>query len=286
MKPADLISFLFAACSVGIVCCAALWLLWETLASGLVHINWELLSQAPTNAGRDGGILPIIVSTFWVVLVCIGVSVPLGLGTAVWLAEFSRKRPRISRWVERSLDVLASVPSIVFGLFGTVFFCQILGMGYSILAGALTLTCMVLPILIRVTREGVASVPQEYRLGATALGVSKTTQLFRILLPSSMPSLAKGLILGIGRALAETAALIFTSGYETRMPRSLFDSGRTLSVHIYEMSMNVSGGNEKAYASAAVLVAMLLLIAMVTSVLTRWADTSSSNSGLLQGGLS
>jgi phosphate transport system permease protein len=162
--------------------------------------------------------------------------------------------------VRRSLDVLAGVPSIVFGLFGNVFFCKVLGLGFSILSGGLTLACMVLPILIRSTEEGFRAVPNEYRLGAAALGFSRTTTLFQLLLPAAVPGLVVGLVLGIGRAIAETAALIFTSGYVDRMPESLLDSGRALSIHIFDLSMNISGGDANAYASALVLLLLLLLI--------------------------
>jgi phosphate transport system permease protein len=160
----------------------------------------------------------------------------------------------------RSLDLLASVPSIVFGLFGMVFFCQVLGMGFSILAGGLTLTCMVLPIVVYTAYSSLHGVPQELRLGAAALGLTRTTTLFRLLLPAAVHGVVVGLLLGIGRAMAETAALIFTSGYVTRMPESLFDSGRTLTVHIYDLAMNVPGGEPNAHASAFVLLLALLVV--------------------------
>ena len=160
----------------------------------------------------------------------------------------------------RSLDVLAGVPSIVFGLFGNAFFCKTLGLGFSILSGGLTLACMVLPILIRSTEEGFRAVPANYRLSAAALGLSRTTTLIHLLLPAAVPGLIVGLVLGVGRAIAETAALIFTSGYVDRMPESLLDSGRALSIHIFDLSMNVSGGDANAYGSALVLVVLLLLI--------------------------
>jgi phosphate transport system permease protein len=135
-----------------------------------------------------------------------------------------------------------------------------LGLGFSILSGGLTLACMVLPILIRATEEGFRSVPQDYRFAAAALGLSRTTSLFSLLLPVAVPGLMVGMILGIGRAVAETAALIFTSGYVDRLPHSIMDSGRVLSIHIFDLSMNVAGGDSQAYASSLVLVGSLLLI--------------------------
>src|SRR5262249_1418749 len=150
-------------------------------------------------------------------------------------------------------------------------FCRLLGLGFSILSGGLTLACMVLPILIRSVEEGFRAVPDEYRVGAAALGLSRTATLRHLLLPAAVPGLIVGLVLGLGRAIAETAALIFTSGYVDRMPESLFDSGRSLSIHIFDLSFNVPGGDGNAYATALVLVVLLFLINGVASWLgDRW----------------
>lgn len=243
-----------------LVTTALLWLLSDVFWHGVSQVSWEFLTAPPRNAGRDGGIGPILVSTGLIVGVCLGVSIPLGVGTAVMLAEFTENSSILGRLVRLSLDVLAGVPSIVFGLFGNAFFCKTLGMGFSILSGGLTLACMVLPILIRSTQEGFRGVPDEIRRSAAALGLSRTATLWELLLPAAMPGLVVGLLLGLGRAIAETAALIFTSGYVDRMPESLLDSGRALSVHIYDLAMNVSGGEPHAYASALVLVGFLVLI--------------------------
>ncbi len=228
--------------------------------NGISKISWHFLVSAPLRSGREGGIGPILVSTLLILAVCLVTAIPVGTGTAILLAEYADARSGFGRLVRRSLDVLAGVPSIVFGLFGNAFFCKTLHMGFSILSGGLTLACMVLPILIRATEEGFRSVPDDYRRGAAALGLSRTTTLFRLLLPAAVPGLTVGLVLGIGRALAETAALIFTSGYVDRMPTSLMDSGRALSIHIFDLSMNVAGGDDAAYASALVLVGILLVV--------------------------
>ncbi|MHC0061392.1 phosphate ABC transporter permease PstA [Nostoc sp. UIC 10890] len=236
------------------------WILGDIVWHGVGHISWEFLTTEPRNAGREGGIAPILISTCLILGVCMAVSLPLGVGTAVLLAEFTATESVFGRLVRRSLDVLAGVPSIVFGLFGNAFFSIHLGLGFSILSGGLTLACMVLPILIRSTEAGFRSVPADYRLGAAALGLSRTTTLGKLLLPAATPGLVVGLVLGIGRAIAETAALIFTSGYVDRMPESLLDSGRSLSIHIFDLSMNVAGGDANAYASALVLLILLLLV--------------------------
>lgn len=242
-------------------------LLWNVVAHGMPLVNWAFLTTAPQEAGRSGGIGPILVSTAGILLVCLAVAVPLGVATAMLLAEFAAENPRLGRWVGRSLDVLAGVPSVVFGLFGNALFCRSLGLGVSILSGGLTLACMVLPFLIRATEEGLRSVSHSHRLAAAALGFSKMSTLFLIVLPLAAPGVIVGVVLGLGRALAETAALLFTSGYIPRMPASLLDSGRMLSVHIYDLAMNVPGGDKPAYAAALVLVGLLLLINVIANSL-------------------
>lgn len=257
---ADRFMTLFIWCIALLVCAWFLWLLIDLLGHGFDRLSWAFLIEAPRDAGRSGGIGPILISTGLILLVALAVAVPLSLSVAVLLAEFTRTDSRFGRTVRRSLDVLAGVPSIVFGLFGNAFFCIYLGLGFSILSGGLTLACMVLPILIRTGEESLRSVPDDYRLAAAALGMSRTAALLHLLLPSAVPGLVAGLLLGIGRALAETAALIFTSGYVDRSPSSLLDSGRALSVHIFDLSMNVPGGDGSAYGAALVLLLLLFTI--------------------------
>jgi phosphate transport system permease protein len=241
------------------------WILFDLLSLGLGRLSWDFLTAAPRDAGRAGGIGPVIVSTLAILAVCLATAVPLGLGSAAFLAELTRPGVRLGRWVRRGLDLLAAVPSIVFGLFGSVFFGRVLGLGFSILAGGLTLACMVLPILVRATENGFRSAPEELRRGAAALGLSRTATLRHLMLPAALPGLVVGLVLGIGRALAETAALLFTSGYVSRLPSSLLDSGRALSVHIYDLAMNVPGGEGSAAATALVLVLLLVAINVTAS---------------------
>ncbi len=250
------------------------WLVGDVARHGLSKLSLSLLIDAPQDAGRAGGIGPIIVSTLIIVTVCMAVVIPLGLGTAIFLAELPAAQGRLGRLVRRCLDMLASVPSIVFGLFGNALFCKVLGLGFSLLSGGLTLACMVLPFFIRVAEEGLRGVPQEHRLAAAALGMSRTGTLAHVLLPTAMPGLIAGFLLALSRALAETAALVFTSGYVSRMPESLFESGRTLSVHIYDLSMNVPGGDGMAYSSALVLLFLLVLLNRVALWLSRrWVSS-------------
>jgi phosphate transport system permease protein len=221
-------------------------------------LNFILLP--PQNAGREGGIASILISTGLIVGICMAVVIPIGVGTALFLSECTRHSHVTGRLTRGSLDVLAGVPSIVFGLFGNAFFCQMLGLGFSILSGGLTLACMVLPILIRTVEESLRAIALDQRLSAAALGISKRATIQHILIPAAIPGLLVGCILGLGRAMAETAALIFTSGYVDRMPESVMDSGRAMSIHIYDLAMNVAGGNPHAYATALVLVGLLLII--------------------------
>ncbi|WON75168.1 phosphate ABC transporter permease PstA [Nitrosospira sp. Is2] len=237
-----------------------LWILSDLVRGGIEHLSWSFIMDPPQNAGRGGGINSILVSTTLVLLTALVVALPLGWAAAVMLAEYLSARSRFGYTVRYSLQILAAVPSIVFGLFGNIFFSIYLGLGFSILSGGLTLACMLLPILVSTAEAGLRAVPDTYRSSAVALGMSRAGTLYHVLLPAAAPALVAGLLLGIGRAMAETAALLFTSGYVDRMPGSLLDSGRTLAVHIFDLSMNVPGGDAPAHASALVLIAALLLI--------------------------
>ena len=254
------------------------WLLADIAFRGMSHISVAFLTEEVTDAGRSGGIGPIILSTALILGVALAIAIPLSMATAIALTERIEQDTWFAQIVRRCLDVLAGVPSIVFGLFGNAFFAIFLGFGYSILSGGLTLACMVLPILVRTSEQAIVSVPSEYRFAAAALGLGRTATLFRVILPAAAPALVAGVLLGIGRALAETAALIFTSGYVTRRPSSLLDSGRSLSVHIYDMAMNVPGGSSQAYATACVLIGLLLGINVTTRLLLRAAGLQAPSS--------
>jgi phosphate transport system permease protein len=236
------------------------WIITDILLHGMSQLSWKFLVEPPSNAGREGGISTILVSTGLILLVALVSALPLGLGTAILLTEFTTTQSLSGRFINLSLEILTGVPSIVFGLFGNAFFCKTLGLGFSILSGGLTLACMILPILIHAIKQSLQDLPPDYRRSAAALGITRTSTLWTLLLPAATPGLVAGLLLGLGRASAETAALVFTSGYVDRMPETLWDSGRALSVHIYDLAMNVPGGEPQAYASALVLVGLLVSI--------------------------
>jgi len=228
------------------------------LRHGLPELSGEFLTKGPSDMGRHGGILPMIVGTLYVTALGVVVATPIGLGTAIFLTEYTREG-RVTRLVRFGSDCLAGVPSIIFGLFGFVFFVIYLGMGWSVLAGGLTLAFMILPTIIRTAEEAIRAVPASYREVSYTLGASKWQAIVKVVLPSALPGIVTGIILGIGRCLSETAAVIFTAGSSLKMPVSVFDPARTMSVHFYIMARE-GISMPKAYATAAVLVLAILTI--------------------------
>lgn len=244
-----------------------LWIVLDLLRQGLPQLSLGFLLDAPRDAGRGGGIAPVLLATMMILGVTLAVAVPLGLATALLLSEYIRRGSRFAGFVRHTLEVLAGVPSIVFGLFGNALFVRHFGMGYSVAAGGLTLACMVLPLFVRASEEALRAVPDDFRQAAVALGLTRTAAVRSVLLPAALPGILVALVLSTGRALAEAAALLFTSGYVLRAPESLADSGRTLAIHIYELAMNVPGGEAQAYATGIVLLLLLLLINVLTAML-------------------
>jgi phosphate transport system permease protein len=230
------------------------------LERGLPHLSWDFFSTAPRASGKEGGIWPMIVGTLLVTALAVAISTPLGLATAIYLTEYTREG-RLTRVIRFGADCLAGVPSILFGLFGFVFFVIVLGFGWSILAGGLTLAFMILPTVIRTSEEAIRAVPPAYREVALTLGATKWESTRKVVLPSALPGILTGVILGIGRSLSETAAVIFTSGSSLSqvVPTSLFDGTRTLSVHFYQLAREGISA-DKAYATASILILAILAI--------------------------
>jgi phosphate transport system permease protein len=225
---------------------------------GLGALSWSFLTDAPRRSGAEGGIFPTIISTLYVTLAAVIVATPLGLGAAIYLAEYTTEG-RLSGIIRRGTESLAGIPSIIFGLFGFAFFVTTLGMGWSILSGGLTLGVMILPTVIRTSEEALRAVPREYRHVAQSLGASKWDAIRSVVLPVAAPGVVTGIVLGIGRAVSETAAVIFTAGVALETPGSPFDSARTMSVHFYTLTME-GISDEQAYGTAAVLVVTILVI--------------------------
>ena len=243
----------------------------DIFVNSFQHFDLSFLTETPTSGGRKGGIFPIIVSTLLILGVCLLFIVPMGLGAALFLSECSDEFPKTVRVVRKALDILSGVPSIVFGLFGNALFCVFFGLGFSIWSGGLTLAIMSMPLFIRTVEEGIRTIPKNYRLVPLSLGISRATTIRSIIIPYALPSIIVGGVLSIGRSLAETAALIFTSGYVDRMPESLSDSGRTLSIHIYDLTMNVPGGDTNAYKTALILILLIFTTnGLFTIALKTW----------------
>ncbi len=234
------------------------------LEKGLPQVSLEFLLSNPRNMGKEGGILPTIVGSLILPLMAIVLALPLGVGTAVYLSEYTRET-RLTRAIRFGTDCLAGIPSIIFGLFGFIFFVTALGMGWSLLAGALTLAIMVLPTIIRTSEEAIRSVPESWREVSFSLGATRWETVRKVVLPNALPGIVTGVMLSIGRSIGETAAVIFTAGSSLRMPRGIFDSVRTMAVHFYILARE-GISSEKAYATAAVLVIAVLGI----NVLTYW----------------
>jgi len=226
------------------------------LSKGIPVLNWEFLSNFPAKMGKAGGILPTIIGTFVLTLVAIIIATPLGVGAAVYLTEYIREG-KITKIIRFGAESLAGIPSIIFGLFGFILFVVTLKMGWSILSGGLTLAFMILPTIIRTSEEAIKTVPYSYREVSFSLGATKWETIKKVVLPNALPGIVTGIILGIGRSVGETAAVIFTAGSSLRLPSSLFDSVRTMSVHFYILSREgISMKN--ACGTAAVLVIFIL----------------------------
>lgn len=260
MHRADRLASFICGLVALLVAAAPLLMASQLFGGGVQLLSLDFLTQSPQDAGRIGGIGPVLLSTLWVLAVCLMAALPIGLGAALFLVEAVDAEGLIGRALQLALDVLGGVPSIVFGLFGNRFFSVELGLGFSILSGGLTLACMVMPLFVRAAEQAMRACPAKYRQAALALDISRWGFIRRVLLPFAAPGIAVGLVLAAGRALAETAVLLFTAGYVTRWPDNWLDSGRTLAVHIYDLAMNVTGGSAPAAATALVLLALSLLI--------------------------
>ena len=228
------------------------------LSKGLPVISLKFLFTMPQDMGKAGGILPTLIGTVLLPLLAIAIALPLGVGTAVYLTEYTRET-RITQTIRFGTDCLAGIPSIIFGLFGFIFFVVMLHMGWSLLSGGLTLAIMILPTIIRTSEEAIRAVPNAYREVSFSLGATRWETVLKVVLPNALPGIVTGVMLGIGRSIGETAAVIFTAGSSLRLPTSVFDSVRTMSVHFYLLVME-GISPENAYGTAAVLVIAVLLV--------------------------
>jgi phosphate transport system permease protein len=226
------------------------------MVKGLPVLTPHFLLASPERMGRAGGIFPTIVGSLVLTLVALLVATPLGVGTAIYLTEYTQPG-RLAAVIRFGVDCLAGVPSIIFGLFGFIFFVIRLGMGWSVLSGGLTLAVMILPTIIRTAEEAIRAVPGSYREASFSAGATAWQTVTRVVVPAALPGMVTGIVLAIGRSIGETAAVIFTAGTALRLPTSFFSSTRTMAVHFYI----------HAYGTAAVLVLLILLINTVANYL-------------------
>lgn len=246
---------------------------------GVSHVNWEFMTTVTSALRGTVGIAGNIVNTLYIIVITMLIATPIGVGSAIYLNEYA-KPGKIVSLIEFATETLAGIPSIIFGLFGTMFFGQTLGLGYSILTGSLTLILMVLPLITRNTQEALKTVPDSYRNGAIGLGAGKWHMIRTVLLPSAMPGIITGVILAIGRIVGESAALLFTAGSAKTLPKTLsmlfpkiFQSGGSLTIQLY-LSATSEGDFDSAFAIALVLLVIVLLINMGTKRLAKRFDVS------------
>ncbi len=251
----------FMYLSVGLTVALVLFLIIYVLAKGLPNITWELLSSKPSYLSDTIGILPDILNTVYIILATLIVVLPLGVGAAVYLTEYA-KNQRIVAAIEFAAETLSGIPSIIYGLVGMLFFCQFLGFGTSLIAGALTLVIMNLPTVMRTTQESLKTVPRGYKEGAFGLGAGKWRVIRTIVLPECVDGIVTGCILSVGRILGESAALLFTAGFAHALNgifEGLTSSGATLTVALYVYAKE-QGEFEIAFAIAAILMILTLII--------------------------
>jgi phosphate transport system permease protein len=264
------ITFGFFKCSAAVNALGLLIIVYFLVARGWRAINWTFLSQPPMEMMTQGGILPCIVGTLCLSLGAILVALPIGLASAIYLHEYARPG-RLLRVIRLGINNLAGVPSIVFGLFGLALFVVWLDFGVSILAGSLTLGAMTLPVIIGASEEALRAVPDTYREASLGLGATKWQTIYRVVLPSALPGILTGSILGISRAAGETAPIMFTAAvfYSPSMPSSVFDEIMALPYHIYVLATagtEIEATRHLQYGTALVLIALVLGLNLVAIV--------------------
>ena len=242
---------------------------------GLPQVSWQLLSTVQSSLKGTFGILGNIINTIYISVITLIIAAPIGIGSAIYLNEYA-KPGKLVRTIEFTTEILSGIPSIIFGLFGMVFFGMTLKLGYSVLTGSFTLTLMVLPLITRNTQEALKTVPDSYRSGALGIGATKWYMIRTILLPSAAPGILTGVILSIGRIVGESAALLFTAGSGFQLPKNLFgklfESSGTLTIQLY-LSMQ-KAKYDQAFGIAVVLLIIVLVINLLTRFLTNRFDVT------------
>lgn len=264
--------------SAGISVALLVGILFYVLGKGAGTISWEFLSMVPSSLKGTFGIAGNLLNTLYMILITLLLATPIGVGSAIYLNEYAHPG-KLVRFIEFTTETLSGIPSIIFGLFGMVFFGNLFHLGYSILTGALTLTLMVLPLITRNTQEALKTVPESYRAGAMGIGATKWYMIRTVLLPSAMPGIITGVILSIGRIVGESAALLFTAGSGYLLPKSamgyldkVLEPGGTLTIQLYLCMSKAE--YDKAFGIALVLLVIVLCINALTKVLARQYDVT------------
>ena len=265
-QPLSLFLFIATSLAALITFCVLAFLVAYILVNGIPHLNASLFEWKYTTDNQS--VVPALINTVSITVLSLLIAVPLGIASAIYLTEYANKKSKIVAVISMTAETLSGIPSIVYGLFGNLFFLTALGWGYSLLSGSFTLAIMILPLVMRTTQEALISVPVSYREGSFGLGAGKLRTIFRVVLPSAVPGILSGIILSIGRIVGETAALIFTSGSVAKLANGLFSGGRTLAVHMYVLSGEGLYFNQ-AYATAVVLLVIVLIINMVSNMIAK-----------------
>ncbi|MEG1180061.1 MAG: phosphate ABC transporter permease PstA [Oscillospiraceae bacterium] len=265
-NPLSLILLVIVILSAVITIGVLLLLVGYILVKGVPNLSPALFSFKYNS--ENVSMLPAIINTIFVTLLSLLIAVPFGIFSAIYLVEYAKRGNKFVSVVRMTTETLAGIPSIVYGLFGFLMFSVYFGLGYSILGGALTLSIMILPLIMRTTEEALQSVPDSFREGSFGLGAGKLRTVFKIVIPSAIPGILAGVILGIGRIVGETAALIYTAGTIPDVTKSVFDSGRTLSVHMYALLSEGLYTNQ-AYATAVILLILVVLVNTLSATLAK-----------------
>lgn len=264
--PGSMILMLLVMIAAFITFALLLFLIFYILVNGIPYIKPSLFSLHYTS--ENASVIPALINTVVMTLLSLLIAVPFGIFSAIFLVEYAGKGNKFIEVIRLTTETLSGIPSIVYGLFGMLFFVNTLKWGFSVLAGAFTLSIMILPLIMRQTEEALKAVPDSYREGSFGLGAGKLRTVFRIVLPSAVPGILAGVILAIGRIVGETAALIYTAGTVAQVPKNVLGSGRTLAIHMYMLS---SEGlyMDQAYATAVILLVLVVAINTLSGVVAK-----------------
>lgn len=264
--PGSFIVMLLVVLSAVATIAALVFLILYILVNGIPYINADLFSLKYTS--ENCSVVPAAINTVIMAAISLLLAVPFGIGSAIYLVEYAKKGNKLVKIIRVTAETLTGIPSIVYGLFGMLFFVTALKWKFSILAGAFTLAIMILPVILRTTEEALLAVPDSYREGSFGLGAGKLRTIFKIVLPAAVPGILSGIILATGRIVGETAALIYTAGSVAKIPSSVFSSGRTLAVHMYLLANEGLHVNQ-AYATAVILLILIIAINALSSFIAK-----------------